>query len=137
VVDQRAFRVGLERFDLESQIPPHSYALRIDFRKGGATVDLRLALPQQIEIRPVDDRDPHFLRLCSQERNISRSSSSSSSASGRGAGRDGGGGSDGGPPCTRSLGSVGDCGRDATSASATVGSQPSLTGSVASFTASV
>src|SRR5690606_4441265 len=132
VVDQRPFRVGLKRFDFQAEFLPHSYAPGIDLRKGHAAVELRLALAQQIQVRPVNNADPHRFRLCSHVRNISRSSSSSSSSA-RCAGAD----SERDPPSKRNLASGWACGRGATSASAIVGSQISADGCDASLTASV
>src|SRR5690606_29829977 len=80
VIDQLTFRVRLEEIQFHARRRGCAAQLILDLLQCLRTVDLRLTPAQQVQVRTADDRDPHFLRLWSQDRNISTSSSSDSSA---------------------------------------------------------
>jgi hypothetical protein len=58
-VDQLALVVGLERLHGRAALGRQLAQARVDLGQGGAAVDLRLALAEQVQIRAVQDQDLH------------------------------------------------------------------------------
>ena len=58
-VDQRALVVGLEPIDLDAVVGGGFADHRFDLGQRGAPVDLRLPLPQEVQVGAVEHRDPH------------------------------------------------------------------------------
>src|SRR5688500_3408817 len=58
-VDDVAFPVELGEADSNIQLSRHFAQSRFDLGKRGRSVDRRLALSQEIEVRSVDDRNSH------------------------------------------------------------------------------
>src|SRR5205085_7443259 len=56
-VDQHAFVVALETFDLDLELGGESPDAPVDVLQRGVTVDLRLTSPEGVEVRTVKDKD--------------------------------------------------------------------------------
>src|SRR5437773_2397182 len=80
-VDKGSFAITLETFDVDAESAGFLPNLIVQVGQRAAAVNLGFALAQQIQVRTMQDRNPHFFRLCSQDLNISRSSSSPPSPS--------------------------------------------------------
>lgn len=55
-LDQRVLGVGLETLELVSRVRGAALEVSVNLGQGRVTVELRLALPEQIEIRSVQDQ---------------------------------------------------------------------------------
>ena len=56
-IDQRAFVVGLEKGHLDTKRLGPVAAHLFDLGQGGAAVNLGLPLPQQVQVRPIQDQN--------------------------------------------------------------------------------
>ena len=69
-IDQLMLGVALFEIEAEAKLGRQRPALRLDIRQGLVAVDMRLALAEQIQVRPVEDQNCRSHRLAPGRRKM-------------------------------------------------------------------